>query len=637
MKLPFKWRNLLYLAVACVVIAGIMDAYHWRKKAACIRMLADSPFGMLEEAGEIANEQKKGTSDYLLLHGADDAESEAARWKPLWDSDPQNPVYFAEYTRAVFRDTKAVPEEILVSAEKIDPGNGWYLALKASALLKDAIERQKQSNAERETTKVAPLIVKKEEHLRGALDLLHQAAAMPRYVSHFGPITSERIKALGRAEDWIDMIPRITYLAGIPYTGVIETREASRALAVAAVRSGERGDADEFHRVATTWQRLIRSLLEDSSTVIEALIAKVFIGECAPYFRDAALKLGLEKEAAQFESLTRWHQEDRERKKSRSRAPSEQELLIEQRSSLLAGLTLPVLESQVRNPPVITEADLRPARLAEHAFFLRILLRLGCVLLLMCGIAVGIRSIACASVDVRRQSALLCDALPVSDWLRIFLIGGLLPALLYGVMLYFTPLTTREWSFQLFGMFLMPLQFSTCLVMMFALIGAMASRTCDLRMADDCGVSRFPRLRWVMVGFAFAGFLLAGTTALWMRLPAPGGRMLLITLWIAGFLSAVPLLWMVFRVIKPRYGRLDLSPRSATLARISLPGIMIVFLLFSSAMPALHQEERFWMAADQLLALTPEAPALNRYEWKITRILAQELKEVLDDAFPVTK
>ena len=81
----------------------------------------------------------------MLLFGENHATDEADRWKPLWDSDPGNPAFLAQYASAYFSDSKKLSPEILDAAAKIDPDNGWFIALAAAGIAEGSATMDSES------------------------------------------------------------------------------------------------------------------------------------------------------------------------------------------------------------------------------------------------------------------------------------------------------------------------------------------------------------------------------------------------------------------------------------------------------------------------------------------------------------
>jgi hypothetical protein len=50
----------------------------------------------------------------------------------------------------------------------------------------------------------------------------------------------------------------------------------------------------------------------------------------------------------------------------------------------------------------------------------------------------------------------------------------------------------------------------------------------------------------------------------------------------------------------------------------------------AASMPLYHAAEKRWLAQDRLMEITPEAPALSRYEWMVAQAMRAELLEILN-------
>lgn len=622
------WKIVLYAVVAVLVVVGVVENLRMRSSLAVISGMGS--MNSTEPAPKVTRPTRFSADELLLLYGRDGVVSEAERWKPLWESDPQNPAYFAEYVGGVYQDTDTVPDELLEKAAEIDPENGWYAAMKAGSLLKDNIERGKQTGEEKEALKALDFTVIDEEKFSQALVLLHEAARKPKYDSYQGEMMRKRLTVMGRSTEWFGYIAQLAYVAGESSPGLMGTRYFSQALAVEARRCAEKGDRDGCLRAFAAGEKMTRNLLDDGYTLVDLLVAKVVLTEPAAHFRDAALMLGLEEEAKRFAELARWKHEDWKSREERRkiREVSDEDVLVERKSSMMASLSLPMTRHMVRKPPVLTAQDLQPSRLMEYAFFLRMLICAGSLVLLLVMGAAALR-LACTSKRNLLLSRRFCEMLPAREWVLILFVGGVLPVLWYGFLLYLTPLSSRDWSLRMSGMFPFPLQFLCMMIIILTLTSVMVSWRCDRRLALLCGRSKSPKWRWWMAVSAFVALPVCGAFLPLAFLVGMRSAPWDILLWGSAALSAVPFLWMVFRVIKPAFGKQDPTPRTACLIRMALPCVCVGILALSAAAPLLRWEERHWLAKDRLMEITPEAPAMSRYEWDVTQVLRAELLEVM--------
>ena len=113
------WKSALYLTTLLVSLA-ILAPTLWQLRAVARISNLISP---LMSMGEPQKPETTGLTpeQALLLYGNPEASDASSRWKPLWDSEPDNPAYLAQYATAWFSDHKSLSPEILEAAERIDP------------------------------------------------------------------------------------------------------------------------------------------------------------------------------------------------------------------------------------------------------------------------------------------------------------------------------------------------------------------------------------------------------------------------------------------------------------------------------------------------------------------------------------
>lgn len=90
----------------------------------------------------------------LLLYENSTGGSKSGKTKVLWDSDPPNPAYFAEYAACYFPEHGGtLPPDFLETARRIDPQNAWFTYIAAGVKAKDAVKMRTQSKAENAANK----------------------------------------------------------------------------------------------------------------------------------------------------------------------------------------------------------------------------------------------------------------------------------------------------------------------------------------------------------------------------------------------------------------------------------------------------------------------------------------------------
>lgn len=356
----------------------------------------------------------------LLLFGASGADDEAGKWKPLWDSAPDNPAYLAEYASAYFRDHKELSPEILQAAESLDPDNAWFAALAATGMAEGGVTKERVPYSPVKSPPKTPVWkIDDAKRLDETLAAIHRLAAKTKYTAYQAELLRERMPLFPPRRDYVSQIPPMLYVGLMPASN-LGLRKLSDAMAAGAQQCAARGDVEGFRRITGDWQALVPLFVRGGDTLIDVMIAKVFFSGPAQNFRDAARTLGLEKEARYFAGIQdRWLEEKNAREKRGK--PDPDGALVEQRSAVLVGMTLPMLRRQVKSPPRLTAEDLRPGRYADHALFGRLGSWAVFLLLGLCAVAAAtFRGTPLA----RRLSARMVDLLRPADWIWM-LLGGI--------------------------------------------------------------------------------------------------------------------------------------------------------------------------------------------------------------------
>jgi hypothetical protein len=273
-------------------------------------------------------------------------------------------------------------------------------------------------------------------------------------------------------------------------------------------------------------------------------------------------------------------------------------------------------------PPIRAE-DLQPGRLADHEGFCRVSSFAAWVVLgLMLGCAAWFPSRG--SLLVQRLSRRMVDLLRPVDWAWILGAGMILPLLYYLFVYRFTPLGARELSLRI-SLFMVPAGQVTSMAFLMivaslqivrwrlgkrgALLGWQKGRAWLGSTAVICGALALPAFG---LGFARG----KGSEAVMMIA--------------AGLLGILVLAWLVIGVRAVFSNRPALLLRRVTLSRVLVPAYAFGMLLMAASMPLYHAAEKRWLAQDRLMEITPEAPAMSRYEWEVAQAMRAELLEILE-------
>jgi hypothetical protein len=613
-----RWRVALYVATLLVSLPALVHSARQVFVLSGIRSLASpmaaSPPKLTALVAGATPAQK------LLVYGDPKAVNHASRWKPLWDSSPENPAYFAEYANACYQDSERFSPELLATAERLDPDNGWFPALAAAGDSKGAVSKQKSPRGTGGKTATPVWKIDNEQQFQAALTRIHQAAQKPRFTAYQNELLKQRIPLFPPRTDFVSQLPPTVYLAAqnVP---AIHLRKLTDLMAAGAQQCAANQDVSGFRQITGDWQTLAQAITRNGDLLIDLLVAKAFISSPLANFRDAAQALGLTDEAARFSALHEQFAAEKAAREKR-RWDSRTTDLATSKGSLLASMTLPMLARLAQSPPPLTEADLRPGRYADHAVFERIASFIGLAIL---GLCAGL-----AALQRLRHSPLfnplaerMLDLLRRSDWWWIIAGGIVAPAVWYFGMTRLTPLSAREWSIR-WTVFLQPsCQFGAMVVMMIVLPVVIAAWRLGKRGAPLGLAPRRAKL-----GMAAAICAVLAVPAFGAILSGPDRIMIAAGIILLG----LPVLWLVVGFFVNILGNDAHALHRATLARMVLPAWVSGMFLMAVSMPVHHAQERRWIQQDPLYRISAEKPAPTHYEWEVTQQLRKELVELMDQA-----
>ncbi len=613
---------LLTIALLSVLFAIAQGIQQWNDLA-----WAREIYGVFSPSNPVQAVSAPGLSSTqkLLLHGRIGATSETERWKPLWENQPENPAFLAQYAAACFADHGKLPAEVLEAAERIDPDNGWYQALDAAAMLDGALTRESQSMADRKAFKTPVILIKDPARLEQGLALIRQAAAKPRFVSYGKELIAMRIPLLAERTDISSTISIVAYTAGIT-TQAHHFRRFADAFAASAARYAAVGDAQAFLKITADHEAISRKVINDSWTLVETLISKNLLVGPSRNLRDAARTLGLQEALARYETLAAWEREDRTRREARGARPAASEL-IDAKGSIMTSQTLPMITKMVKSPPPLADTDLQPIRRAEHALILRFLCYAAILLIaLAAGVAACQRYFT--STLIHSLSNRMTQLFSPRDEFLLLGAGPLIPLGAYAAVIHLSPLSSREWALHGPAGFLILAQAGALVILMLAFPMALAGSILDRRGKVFQLGATSPLVRWLVLGCGFLGIPALGALgpALHeMKLPnAP----LFALLAVAATLALIPLFWLLAGFLQPILGTRENTLRLATLTRIAAPVWAAGVIVLPACAHLLHQDERLNTSRDRLLRISAEAPAMSSYEWEITQRLRGELLDL---------
>jgi hypothetical protein len=605
--------------VALVLLAAVVGttAYRFIQFRGFIRMV--SPLSMGEEPPAVGRLAKKLPPDArLLLFGDMTAGNEADKWKPLWESDRSNPKYLQAYAEGFLSARKEIPTDLLKQAEIIDPGNAFLATLSAGSLADSAVERKSRPWSARKIPEAPGWTIKDQARFDQAYEAFRKAAELPGFMDHSIALNRERFRHLPPGRDFLERTSVIAYSAGMT-TAKVQLMHLARLLGAKASILDDPADIAEFRECVRLWRWLAERSAESSSTLLDAMITRANIQTPLKNFRDTADRLGLEDAARDFRMLDERLEADKEQRKQRDKE-DDTALLIMTRSSVMAGLLIPMTMRQLDSPPVITEEDLKPGRLTDHALLgqAHSTIVAMCFGLLMLGALLSRTMVPHSSQIVARR---LADLVSPRDRMLLFVAGIIGPVGLYFALIQIPHLSAREWGMRISSFLVPSIQLVALTLLMINLTIALGARLTRKRLAMLEPARRSWRRCLPWVGVACSVLLMLGCGS---------GYELIYRYGLAFLIPAVcwPLAFWLPRIFrKPGEPNLRRLALHQVLAPVWAGAVIVSCLLF-----AFHRSDEIkWTRLDRLMAPDAEAGGVSHIEGLAAKQLALETRELLKD------
>ena len=604
-------------AVALIVLAVVIGttAYRFIQFRGFIRMSSH----LQDEGGTSAlvDYAKKLPPDArLLLFGDVAAGSEADKWKALWESDRSNPKYLQAYAEGYLSEKKEIPADLLKQLEIIDPGNAYLATLAAGSLASSAVERKSRPWSARKSPEAPEWTIKDQARFGQAYEAFRKAAELPGFTDHSTALNRERFRHLPPGRDFLERTCVVAYTAGY-ITQKVKFMDLAKLLAAKATTFDDTSDISEFRECVRLWRWLAERSADTSWFLIDGLVTRAIAQTPLKNFRDAAARLGLEDASRDFRMLDERLEAEKERRKQRDKE-DDTALLIMTKSSVMADLQIPMSMRQLDSPPVITEDDLKPGRLTDHALLgqAHSTIAAVCFGLLMLGALLSRTMVPNASQIVARR---LADLVSPRERMLLFVIGILAPVGLYFAMVQIPHLSAREWGMRI-TVFLVPsIQLVALTLLMINLTLALGARLISKRLAMLEPARRSWRRCLPWFGVACSILLMLGCGS---------GYQLMYKYGLAFLIPAVcwPLAFWLPRIFrKPREPNLRRVALHQVLAPVWAGAVIVSCLLF-----AFHRSDEIkWTERDRLMAPDAEAGGMSHIEGLAAKQLNSEVRELL--------
>jgi hypothetical protein len=585
----------------------------------------------------VPEESRLPRYERLLFYG-DSSREGVFRYRTLWEENPTNRVYYADYiTHLVecgrvpvhpaefcsLKEEKALERRATLAeyaeAQKVDPLNSRYPMLAAMYQASAAAELDVQEPSESKK-RTWDLKISDRAALDQAMADLVAAAKLPEYRRHRAQVMEERLAVFGRPRCLVDFFRWFGVASSTLLPDLQRVRESARfsiAYARLLVAEGHPEKAGPFLQLP---EILARKVTGDTSFLIDYLVSQALFHIARENVPDVLRQIGHDKEAQATEARLDAVLQPMEQWNRRRHGPTpDLDKLLDERAGVFATMLLPALGG-------LDVADLAPrlaaSRRMELAFAAEIvtgLVGLLLVVAMIVSLAVSFRW----RIALGRQSAPLLLLPSGRDLCRFVLLGVVLPFAVFLAWTRWLPFSGQAYSFKYAG-HRVTAEFVALLVTLLVLPSWLALRAFRRRCAE-LELPLPPRLHWAIRGlFPLAGLLLVA-----VFLVPPGASIVRASAVVAAASGGVVALAVLGIVALSLFVARQHGRTVGTLSRSLIPVFAVAILLLSAgAMPLLRLRERQLLGADTILGVTG-SPGFSQIENQLTTRLRQETLQAM--------
>lgn len=614
------WRvvlNLIGLVIAILLLtqATLDFRGYWK----ILRMTTS--YGYIE-THELLDPARFNEHERRLLKINDLSPIELA--KDLWDSDPANPAYFAEYCAAYLSDHAKLPPDFLEQARSIDPNNARFLYWAATLEATDAAKQRSRSKAAKAAGAAPEWDVTNESKIDQALAILHDSRNLPDCRTYEIQMMRERIPILPQNTP-------LEYHSSLAILNMASanhqySRDLPKAIAAKAWLFGERGDAKGLIALKEDFDIYLKNISRtEPGFIVQDMMIEFAAGISLKSLAASATKLGLTEMAAEVQArLDRLEKLTADRKagvfKIEGKDPFRQLGMMSSRDSL------PYIVECALHPPVLTDRDVKPGRMLEYEILWQICTYGTWGLL---GLAAGMAALDRFRTPavIRGLSARMELLLRPVDWAWLCIAG--IPPFIYCLLI--THLTTLGGSeanivagmieLPFDGAVLLPMAQFTGLFFMLLILPILVARW---RLGKRAAFFGFDKAR-----------LWPGTLALLSAaafIPVLGWAVTQasdVALKLSWGLFVIPMAWILAVIIRAMTAGGTHLLHLATTSRVLVPAYSAAMVVLLTATPFFMASRQHWFEQDRMNRLDVAYPSLTRFEYELSVAARKELREAL--------
>ena len=539
--------------------------------------------------------------------------------------EPENPAYYAEYAGEFLSERRKLADDFLEKAAGVAPENAMFIYWAAGHTGGDAVEKTRKGGSTPRYQKgvlLGALPTETEYTIKDAaayaesLALLEKAAALPGYESYTNRMMAERLSLMPKGT-FADYTRALAVIYGTSAPWVFYQRKMVDVMCARAEELSKAGRKEEFLSLVKQREAFLAGMGRNPDMfLVSELVYSVCVSSTAVNFHAAAERLGMADLAETYRKQRDAMLEDKDFRDIR-RAGDETSI-PEGRASALTHLTLPMVAAQVRNPPLLIDAELEPMRRVEHEVATRLGLTGAALLLLPAGLAVFLFRFVVTPV-IRLPARRISRLLGAWDWVLVLALGVALPIAIFLIITRLTPLGGRGYGIQHFQ-FAFPGVPLVALLLSLLIAPALVIRVRLARWLAPLGI----RERLVpLVSLAALTMLLV-----WALAVLPALERIELSEKVLIGLAALPALCVALifaNALRAILGKPQDRLAQAATALAVLPAYAAAVVALCLMLPMHAAGEKRWLAKETLLRIDPDAPDLGAYEFKVA---AQKRKEI---------
>ncbi|WP_367873962.1 hypothetical protein [Luteolibacter sp. Populi] len=588
----------LVMLVVCVVLGFLIPAHY--QEFRLLRPLHRQGGNKGYFEGMLAAMGPAGEAVPLRTLYYENQEAWRKQVEALLARDPEDKALYRFYAEwfDYWDPARNLPPDFMAKWKALDPDNAVWGINAANGLAEKALDRAGRGK----------VTVKDEPSFQAAMSYLKEAAKCGHSYSHFATIQKHQLQGFVSDGTLKSLYIERGLLGLLGPNQQAWTYSLRNAVMIQAERFAAAGDREGLRTLMSDFHKVLVLAARDPTASSHNMPA------FPPPLEAACKSMGLGDEVAWMDSTKKitsslW---------STRAAPAE---VVRQASQWHSAY--------VEADGGITEAELKPARLAEYAMadrFTAVAASL-IVFLVLGGCSVEMLRRGAGPRGLARGLGPLFEP---RDWIWIFAAGLAAPLVWWLIIVRISPLGCRDIGLTYYKNGRFPLmqpwlsQGAGGIVLLLA---------CMLQTV---------RWRWAKQGAFLAlgggrlwiGWVMVGVAALFIALE--GGVRYLPEVQQAKFLlyssaaGGIPLLWLLWQAVMGMASPRDIALRGLLTIRVMIPVLVTSMVLTLAAVPFLRQSERHWVADDTLSKPAPDGTGLTILERRTYDADRQPLVEALE-------